>query len=56
MSYRYVYHNGTPAVNAAPVTGYGVDPGVMSAGYPNAVYDDRYGRRLEKLFILLINH
>lgn len=46
MSYRYVYPNATPVVNAAPTSsGYGVDPGVMSAGYPNAMYDDRYGRR-----------
>ncbi len=45
MSYRFVYPNGAPAVGAAPVNGYGVDPALMSAGYPNGVatnmYDDR---------------
>jgi len=34
MSYRFVYPNGR-----APVNGYGVDPTVMSAGYPN-MYND----------------
>lgn len=45
MSYRYVYPNGVPAVCASAGGGYGVDPSLMSAGYPNGVsstmYDDR---------------
>ncbi|CAF0771910.1 unnamed protein product [Rotaria sp. Silwood1] len=48
MSYRYVYSNRPTAVGAAPVAGYTVEPGVMSAGYPNGVaanmYDDRRRR------------
>jgi len=49
MSYRFVYPNGATAVGAAPVSGYNVDPALMSAGYPNGVatnmYDDDRRRR-----------
>ena len=45
MSYRYVYPNGTPAVGAMPVSGYNVDPAVMSAGYPNGVTTNMYDNR-----------
>jgi hypothetical protein len=33
MSYRFVYPNTGAA--APPNTGYGIDPSMMSAGYPN---------------------
>jgi hypothetical protein len=45
MSYRFVYPNGVPAVGAAPVNGYGVDPTLMSAGYPNGVATTMYDHR-----------
>ncbi|CAF3761478.1 unnamed protein product [Adineta steineri] len=50
MSYRYVYPNGTSTVGATPgVNGYGVDPSMLSAGYPTSVstngYDHRRRRR-----------
>jgi hypothetical protein len=45
MSYRFVYPNGAPAVSAAPSNGYGVDPSLMAAGYPNGMGANMYDYR-----------
>ncbi|CAF0892737.1 unnamed protein product [Rotaria sordida] len=50
MSYRYVYPNRATVVGAAPGSGYNVDPGLMSAGYPNGMPADMYDDRRQRSY------
>jgi hypothetical protein len=49
MSYRFVYPNtGATVGAAAPVTGYGIDPNAMSAGYPNRLQSNTYNSHRQR--------